>query len=182
MFFTIFGHLTHKAASIEKNQFYLQWFLWWFIIPCCTGKYSGHKVWKDSPWFWWLLCATLVGALASPLYWWWGVSYGWCLILCPLGILDICTFSRSLSHLVFWILLSLFFFKSDFFSSAGLGAVSLGGSFFGLISLMKLLLSAYFGSIATWCASPYISHTSSDHKTLFPKSSLVVSQVLHPRI
>ena len=26
------------AVSIEKNQFYLQWFLWWSINRCCTGK------------------------------------------------------------------------------------------------------------------------------------------------
>lgn len=35
---------------------------------------------------------TLVGPLVSSWYWWWGFSYSWYLILCPLGIADICTF------------------------------------------------------------------------------------------
>lgn len=47
------------------------------------------------------------------------ISYGWCLILCPLGNQDICTFWTKIFHLVFWILLSLIHFKSDFLSSAG---------------------------------------------------------------
>ena len=75
---------------------------------------------KDSALFWWLLCATLAGALVSSWYWWWSLFYGCCLILCPLGILGICAFSTSLSHLVFWIILSLIHFQSDFLSSAGL--------------------------------------------------------------
>ena len=127
-----------EVASIEKNQFYLQWFSWWSIIHCYTGKYSGHQLWKDSAWFWWLLCATLVEVLVSSWYWWWGLSYGWCLILCPSGILDICTFSTSLSHLEFWILLFLIHFQSGFIFLAGPGAVSLLGSFWSHQSLWYL--------------------------------------------
>ena len=46
-------------------------------------KYSEHKLWKDSVLFWWLLFATLVSFLVCSWYWWRGLSYGWCLNLCP---------------------------------------------------------------------------------------------------
>ena len=108
-----------EAASIEKNQLCLQWFCWWSKFHVVLENALGHKLWKDSALFWWLLCAILVRALVSSWYWWWGLFYGCCLILCPLKILDICAFSTSLSHLVFWILLSLIHFQSDFLSSAG---------------------------------------------------------------
>ena len=58
-----------------------------------------------------------------------------------------------------------------FFSRCG---ASLFTRFILVLSvLIKLMPSAYFGSITTWCGSLSMSQSSSDHKILFPKSSLV---------
>ena len=124
--FTIFDHvipmsypwfaMTWRISFPWKEAVqWLQWLWWWSIIHCCAGKNSEYKLWKDLALFWCLMCVTLVGALLSSWYWWWGFFYGWCLNPCPLGILDICTFSTSLCNLVFWIPFRSPFFLSFFF-------------------------------------------------------------------
>ena len=71
--FTILFHFSTIVFSYSSLFFII------YGHGYCTGKHfeniRKHRLGKDSPLFWWLVYVTLVGALVSSWYWWWGLFF-----------------------------------------------------------------------------------------------------------